>query len=44
MQRNDERLEGDLIDLGDARVETKGNDGNDIDMAHQRLQGGLSDD
>ena len=43
MERND-HSEADLIDLGPAVEQTKGNDGGDIDHADRRLQSGLADD
>ncbi|WP_197413680.1 benenodin family lasso peptide [Sphingobium baderi] len=43
MERND-HSEADLIDLGPAVEQTKGNDGVNIDQAQQKLQSGLSED
>jgi hypothetical protein len=44
MDRYQNVEEDDRIDLGAVSVETKGNGGADIDVSHQRLQSGLSDD
>ncbi|MEZ0498116.1 benenodin family lasso peptide [Sphingomonas sp. IW22] len=43
MERED-HSETDLIDLGPAVEQTKGNSSVDIDQAGKRLQSGLSDD
>jgi hypothetical protein len=43
MERDD-HSETDLIDLGPAVEQTKGNGGVNIDQAQQKLQSGLSED